>query len=398
MKLSEKEKVILSGNKGELLRKCLLSLVRYGEFYDADKFLSISSGHVAMSGGATVLETYLDILNNLANEGIRFSVPTTINPRYMTEEPTLIEKILLKRQEELESNFKKMGGIENYSCTPYFEDYGDNVPKRGDILAWAESNAVIYVNSVIGAKTNRTSVLMDLFSAVLGITPNFGLLIDDNRKADYEVILNLNEKTDFALIGYLIGEKLLDKIPLIRGLKNASNDDLKNVGAAMAASGGIGMYHVEGHTPEARDLKEDVLKKGHETIIINNKMINVLRKRLEMGRKKTRLIFIGCPHLSYDELVSITKLIEGRILKKKTWINSAPHVIREFKNSEYHSKLEKTGAQLVSICPYTMFNAPALRRKWILTNSGKMRHYSPAYYGDLKDCLKEALGGEINAI
>jgi predicted aconitase len=287
-----------------------------------------------------------------------------------------------------------MGGIENYSCTPYF---GENLPKRGDIVAWAESNAVNYINSVIGAKTNRTSVFIDLFSAVLGFTPNFGLLIDENRKADYEIILDVNTKIDYSLLGYLIGEKLIDKIPYIRGLA-CEYDDLKNMGAAMAASGGLGLYHIEGITPEAKDFKEELLKKVHTSITITSDMLTALYDRLSQGRKKTDLVFIGCPHLSYDELITITKMIADRTVKRKLWINTSPNNIKKFRKSSIYSDFEKTGAEIVSICPFTLFNSPARTFKWILTNSGKMRYYSPIYYGSLIECLKVATGGDINEV
>ncbi len=394
MQLSSEETQILNGNKGKTLQRCLKTLINYGEFYGASKFVPISSAHIAMSGGSTLFGTYLDIFTKLVSEGFKFKVPTTINPRYMTERPNFLERYVFKRQKELEYDFKTMGGIENYSCAPYF---GENLPKRGDILAWAESNAVVYVNSIVGAKTNRTSCVMDLFCAVLGITPEFGLLIDENRRADYEIIIDIKEKIDHALLGYHIGEKLMDKIPFIRGLKG-THDDFKNMGGAMAASGGLAMYHIENTTPEAKDLKERALKPNHSTMTITDQMLNELKLRLSKGRSKTNLVFIGCPHLSFNEIVRVSKSIEGKKAVKKLWINSSSRVIQEFKKSDHFVGFSKTGAQLVSICPYTLFNSPSIKKRWILTNSGKMRHYSPIFYGSLDECLKEAIGGELNAI
>ncbi len=394
MRLTSEETQVLNGTKGQTLKKCLQTLVNYGDFYGASKFVPISSAHIAMSGGSTLFGTYLDIFSKLVSEGFKFKVPTTINPRYMTERPNFLERFVFKRQSELEQNFKAMGGIENYSCAPYF---GENLPKRGDILAWAESNAIVYINSIIGAKTNRTSRVMDLFCAVLGMTPEFGLLIDENRKADCEIIIDVKEKTDHALLGYLIGEKLTDKIPFIRGLKG-TNDDFKNMGGAMAASGGLAMYHIENTTPEAKDMKEGALKPNHSKMTITDEMLNELKLRLSKERRKTNLVFIGCPHLSFNEVVHVSKLIEDKKAVKKLWINTSPSVIQDFKMSEHFPTFSKTGAQLVSICPYTLFNSPSIKKRWILNNSGKMRHYSPIYYGSLDECLKEAIGGVINAI
>ncbi len=394
MKLTVEQNDILNGKYGPTLKKCLQSLKKYGEFYESDRFLPITSAHLAMSGGSRLFETYLEIMGQLASEGVKFKVPTSLNPRYMTENPFPFEKMIFNRQEELEGYFKQMQGIENFSCAPYF---GENLPERGDIVAWSESNAVIYINSVIGAKTNRTSVIIDLFSAVLGLTPNFGLLIDENRKADYEIIIDVNEAIDYSLLGYIIGEQLIDKIPYIRGL-TGNCDDLKNMGAAMAASGGLGLYHIENLTPEAIDLKEEILKKDYNSITITSEMLKELHDRLSQGRKKTDLVFIGCPHLSYDELIIITKMITGRKVKNKLWLNSSPFNIRKFKESIFYNDFEKTGAEIVSICPITLFNSLTRNFRWVLTNSGKIRYYSPIYYGSLLECLTEAIGGDSNEI
>ncbi len=397
MQLTSEEEAILGGQQGPTLQKCLKSLVKYGEFFHADRMVPISRGHLAISSGSNLFGTYLEVFAKLAGEGLRFKVPTTVNPRYFKEPPSFLERILFKRQKEYEANLLAMGGIPNFSCAPYF---GANVPVRNEILAWAESSAVIYANSIIGARTNRNSTVIDLFSAVLGITPNFGLLIDGNRKADYLVNVDksaIGDATDYALVGYHIGEVLQDKIPYIKGIPG-NVDDLKNMGAAMAASGGIGMYHVEGITPEAKDDGDKVLKKDFKTITITPSNIAELRSRLASGRKKTDLVFIGCPHLSLAELTRTARLIEGHRVKKKLWINSAPEEIEAFKKSGLYSAFQQTGARLMSICPYTMFNSPSIKKLWIFTNSGKMRYYSPIYYGSLEECLKEATGGGINDI
>ncbi|MFX0102318.1 MAG: aconitase X catalytic domain-containing protein [Candidatus Hodarchaeota archaeon] len=395
MKLNIEEQVILDGQQGVTLQKCLKSLVKYGEFFNADRLVPISHGHLAMSSGANLFETYLDVFTKLAGAGMQFKVPTTINPRYFKEPRSFLEKLLFTRQDELEKNFLAMGGIPNFSCAPYF---GANVPIKDEILAWAESSAVIYANSIIGARTNRNSVVIDLFSAVLGVTPNFGLLLDENRKADYQVTVDkgiIANPADFVLLGYYIGELLQDKIPYIKGIPG-SVDDLKNMGAAMAASGGIGMYHVEGVTPEAKESGEKILKEGFKTLAIKSSNLTELKSRLAIGRKKVNLVFIGCPHLSLEELIMVTRLMEGHRVKKRLWINSAPEVIETFKKSKHYEAFQQTGSHLLSICPYTMFNSPSIKKRHILTNSGKMRYYSPIYFGTLEECLEEAMGGGIN--
>ncbi len=395
MNLTSEEQAILAGGQGQTLKKCLQSLVQYGEVYHADRMVPITSGHVAMSGGSNTFGTYLGILIQLAREGARFKVPTTINPHYMRNPPGLLERILFKRQAELEQSFAALGGIANWSCAPYF---GANVPKAGDILAWAESSAVAYANSIIGARTNRNSCVMDVFSAVLGVTPNFGFLLDEHRRADWDITVNVQDsEVDYALLGYLVGEKVMEKVPFIRGL-HGTPDDFKNMGAAMAAAGAVGLYHVEGVTPEARLQKDGLVKPDAPRLTVTSAMLDALHARLARGRGKINLVFVGCPHLTLAEIARIARALEGTKVRKNLWLNSAPGVLAQATAEPWYPALQQSGAWLVSICPFSYFNSPSLRPLRVLTNSGKMRYYSPIFYGTLLECLQEATGGVVRAI
>ena len=399
MKLTNEENEILLGKQGKTLQKCMKTLVKYGDFYGADIMHPIKSAHIVLGSVPKLMEIYLTFLKKLVNENIKVKIPTTTNPQYIIDDVDIFDNIMqyfaINNQKKIKDLYEKIGAEDNYSCTPYLSE---NIPKCGDIVAWAESNAVIYINSIIGARTNRNSAMIDLISAVLGITPNFGLLKDENRLADYKIVINIDGEIDFPLLGYLIGEKIIDKVSYIVNL-SGRNDDFKNMGAAMSASGGIGLYHIDGITPEAIKHKEKLLKENFKTITITKEMILNLKKRLSEGKKKSNFIFIGCPHLSLDELIQIAKLIDGNRVKTKLWINSNQNIINQFKETKYYEILHNTGAKLISVCPITNFKSPNIGKiRKIFTNSGKMRFYSKSYYGTLEECLKEAIGGEINEI
>jgi predicted aconitase len=395
MNLSAEHKAILAGRKGKTLQKCMKTLVRYGEFYQAETLFPITSAHLVMSCGSILFKTYLDIVGRLVREGIQFAVPTSVNPHFTTENPGLIQKYILRKDKRFREHFRKLGGIETYSCTPYL---CGNIPRKGDVIAWAESSAVIYANAVLSARTNRNSGILDLISAVLGVTPLMGLLLDENRKGTAEVVVETDgEQVDYAVLGYILGKMVQNRVPYIRGLEGTA-DDLKNMGAAMAASGGVGLYHVEGVTPEARALGEDVLEKGAERIVLTHERLITQQEELQAGLTRADLVFVGCPHLSYEELVHISNLMEGIRIRKGVdlWVNSSREVIQQFMDSTYFESFEETGARLVSLCPLALFETPTLRKRCVLTNSGKMRYYAPVYYGSLDMCLR-AVGGCFHA-
>ncbi len=394
MNLTSEEKAILAGEQGQTLKKCLQSVVQYGEFYHADRLVPIVSAHLAMSGGSNIFRTYLDFFTRLAREGVRFKVPTTLNPHYTRNPPGFAERILFRRQAEFEQSFATMGGIANWSCAPYF---GANLPKAGEIVAWAESSAVSYANSILGARTNRNSGMMDVCSAVLGVTPYFGLLLDEHRRADWEIQCDFQGDVDYSLLGFLIGEKVMEKVPFIRGLKG-NPDDFKNMGAAMAAAGAVGLYHVEGITPEARQHGEGLLKPNPQRFTVTNAMIDALHSRLARGRHRINLVFVGCPHLTLEELAHIARALEGTKVRNNLWLNSAPSVLAQAAATPWYPALQQSGARLVSICPFSYFNGSSLLPLRVLTNSGKIRYYSPVFYGTLLECLQEATGGAVSAI
>lgn len=277
MNLSDEELEILNGRDGKLMAKCLKTIVKYGEMFGAKRLLDTSNPiHLVTSMGMTGLESCFDMMDELIKGGLKTKLPYTADSRPMDLENITYEdeeleslKKLYKNQKSYEDKIKALGlkDDDSYSCTCYLDEVG-NIPKRGYVLSWAESSAVVYVNSVIGARSNRNSGLIEVLGGICGKVPEFGFLLDGNRKADWLIELKTSKLPEATLLGSAIGMKVMAEVPYIVGLDRyfKSLDDesksyLKDMGAASASNGAVGLYHVENLTPEAVDYKRDLLKK-----------------------------------------------------------------------------------------------------------------------------------------
>lgn len=273
MELTDEEKEILEGNKGETLKKAMESIVMYGEAFGAKRLVKVdASSHLVTSFGIPILKPVFRIMNELIDNGLSVRQKFTVNPRPVDFENvkcSILEKVVFKliygKQKYYEEQLKKVGlkDSDAFSCTCYMPEIG-NIPEKGQMLSWAESSAVVYANSVLGARTNRNSGLIELLCAIVGRAPEFGLLTDDGRKADWLIELKTSKLPNAHLLGSAIGMKIIEEVPYISGLDNylkstsdqKTLDFLKNMGAASASNGAVGLYHVEGITPEAKDLKK----------------------------------------------------------------------------------------------------------------------------------------------
>ena len=380
MKLSPEEQEILAGKQGKALQLALRTLVRYGEAFGADCLVDIQSAHLAGSFGVFVYRAYYDILDIMVSEGLKVKVPTTLNPRPL-ENITLLNRLLVSKQEFLEDHMKKLGVIPNYSCVCYDQE---NTPAAGTIMAWAESSAVQFANSVLGARTNRNSVALDICSAVLGKTPNFGYLLDQNRRGQVLVKVAA-KKIDFPALGYLLGKKVVNRVPVLEHL-DCSRDDLKNMGAAMAASGAVAMFHVEGLTPEAMTMKDAFDHAPAETITITESEMDSLRS---FEKSKPDAVVFGCPHLTRAEVEQLAGRLQGKKVKMPTYMCMIPRVKDELQGTQVMRGLIEAGVTVTSECPLAAWTVRSFGRKNILTNSGKLYYYfANAEYGATEDCLK----------
>lgn len=407
IELTAEEKEILEGKKGETLRKVMETVVRFGEAFGARRLIPLTHApHLVTSFGANTIKPYYAILDELIAAGLKTFDTFTVDPRPLDYENlpvNLVEKILFSfifgQQKDYELQLKKLGlqNEEAFTCACYLPEVG-NTPRRGDILAWSESSAVVFANSVIGARSNRNSAGIDIMCNIVGKAPEYGLLTDEGRQADWLIELKTKKLPNAQILGSAIGLKVMEDVPYITGLseflgrelKPEAMDYLKDMGAASASNGAVGLYHVEGLTPEAKDFGRKLLKPNFKTYVIDDSELNrvyqsypVLWKKLT---QKPFLCFIGCPHLSLIQIEQWVNRLEKELQKrglKKTPVPvvlcSAPGVVKKYQEKA-PTGLKEKGIRLTSICPLMYMNNPLCARKPIVTNSNKLRTYSTARF------------------
>ncbi|MEG2274711.1 MAG: aconitase X, partial [Clostridia bacterium] len=330
-------------------------------------------------------------------------------------EKLVFDKILYSQQERYEKQMQAVG-LKNenaFTCTCYLPEVG-NIPKKGDILSWAESSAVVFANSVLGARCNRNSGMLDLFGSILGVVPNFGLVTDEGRKATWKVVLKTTKMPEAQVLGSAIGMKVMEDVPYVIGLDKYLGNQLdgnavsylKDFGAATASNGAVGLYHIDGLTPEAKELGKGLLTPDAKEYVIDDAELERVYKSYPVMWKnkdaKPNLCFIGCPHLTIDQLNDWTeKIVAGlaKSTKKKvqvrTVMTSSPDVVEKFKATSNYQRLLGTGVKLTSICPLMYTNNPLTKGKAIITNSNKLRTYSIAKYCKNDDILAIITGLEV---
>ncbi len=380
MQINSEQDAILKGVHGEVISRALKTLVDYGTFFNAKRLVPIKSAHLAGSFGAVSYGAYFQVIDQMLKEGTRVKVPTTINPR-PGRDVSLLNKIAFRKQKTLDDKLRALGVIQSYTCACYEHD---NVPTAGACLAWAESSAVVFSNSVLGARTNRNSVLIDLCSAITGYTPEFGYLLDENRFGNVVVTIKINQM-DAAALGFIIGQRIINGVPVIEHF-DFSRSDLKNMGAAMAAAGNIGLFHVEGLTPDACDMHTAFAGAAPRSVItITQSDLNSLRAT---HLDRSNLIVFGCPHLTCKEASDIAARLAGKRLKKYVWLCMIPQAKRDFEKTRYYKLLDAAHVTVNCHCPLSALTIQ-MRRKKVLTPSGKLYYYlEGAEYGTMEDCFK----------
>jgi predicted aconitase len=366
-------------------------------------------GHTVISFGIGVMEPVYDLYSKLLEEKVVSKQKFSADPRPLDKKvpssflQNIVFKLMYSKQERLEEQLDKFGLMSDdaYTCACYLPEVG-NIPKRGDILSWAESSAVVYANSVLGARCNRNSGIIELMGSIAGFVPEFGLLTDEGRKADWIVEVRTEKLPEAQIFGSAVGMKVLDKVPYIKGLDKwlgtELNDDvcayLKDFGAATASNGSVGLYHIENLTPEAKDFGEKLIRENAQVYIVDDAELERVKNSYPCIWKdadaKPKLCFIGCPHLTMQQLKDWTEKVEESLkaagnekVKVPTVFTSAPGVIREFMKTEYAARLEATGVILSYICPLMYMNNPLSKKMPVITSSNKLRTYTSArFYSD----------------
>lgn len=377
MYLTKDEERILDGEQGEIKEKMFRILVTIGDIYDADRMIPVSSCQISGVSYKSVGDPGLELIEDLAGNGAKVVVPSYLNPA--GTDINLWRELghpedFVKKQMRIIDAFRRIGIYPTLTCTPYLIG---NIPRFGEHLAWAESSAVSFANSVIGARTNREGGISALASAICGVTPNYGLHIEENRAPDViiEVNADVTDISDFGLLGYYLGRILRNRIPYITGIKYANADKLKALGAAMAATGSIAMYHVDNITPEARFF--DV--KDLERIGVDKNELQDEKERF--SNKEIDAVMIGCPHASIGELNEIAEILKGKKVKKPLWIFTSRFTKNLAKDIGLSKVIEESGGKIVSDTCMVVSPMEEMGFKVVGVNSGKAANYLPILCG-----------------
>ena len=411
MELTREQQAILDGSQGEVYAKIMKTLVMYGETFGATKMVPVTStyGHIVTSFGVIVIKGVFDLMDELIAAGVTSKQKFSADPRPVDKNvpsnllQDIVFKVMYGPQKRYEEQLKKIGLLRDdaFTCACYFPEVG-NRPNKGDILSWAESSAVNYANSVLGARCNRNSGIIEMFGSILGFVPYFGLLTDEGRKASWIVEINTTKKPEAQLLGSALGMKVMEDVPYVKGLDGwigtELNDDacayLKDFGAATASNGAVGLYHVEHLTPEAKQQGEALLREGYRTYIIDDAELERVKRSYPVIWKDPaaapQLCFVGCPHLTLEQLKDWTaKLTDALRAQNRlqvavpTVFTAAPAVLDAFKDTVEGYKLQSMGVILSYICPLMYMNNPLCKKKAVITNSNKLRTYTSArYYTD----------------
>ncbi len=423
MELTREQQAILDGEKGETLAKVMKTLVMYGELFGATKMVPVTSkhNHLVTSFGLKALGPVYDMMNELIESGAVSQQTFSVDPRPLDKnvpsnflQNFIFNNFMYSRQDFYEGQLKKLGLMDDdaFTCACYLDEVG-NKPQQGEILSWAESSAVVYANSVLGARCNRNSGLIDLMGSVVGFVPYFGLLTDEGRKASWIVEIQTTKKPEAQLLGSAIGMKVMEDVPYVKGLDkwlgteldDAACTYLKDFGAATASNGAVGLYHIDNLTPEAKQQGDTLIKDDAQVYVIDDAELERVYKGYPIMWKnenqKPKLCFMGCPHMTLQQLKDWTDKVETALKEagnKKVLIPTvftAPTaVLREFEKTPYAARLKATGVITSYICPLMYMNNPLAGKMPVITSSNKLRTYTTArYYTDDEILAQITKGG-----
>ena len=423
MKLTDEQQAILDGSRGETMAKVMETLVRYGELFGANEMVPVTSkyNHLVTSFGLKALAPVYALMDQLIDAGAvsaqKFSAdPRPLDPNVPSNflQNFVFNKFMYTKQDFYEGQLKKLGLMNDdaFTCTCYMDEVG-NTPAMGDVLSWSESSAVVYANSVLGARCNRNSGIIDLMGSIVGYVPSFGFLKDEGRRASWIVEIKTTKKPEAQLLGSALGMKVMEDVPYIRGLDRwlggKLDDDaktyLKDLGAATASNGAVGLYHVENITPEAVKYGESLIKDDARVYVIDDAELKRVYDSYPIIWKnkdaKPRLCFMGCPHMSLNQLTSWTEKVEAALKAAcnervviPTVFTAAPGVLKAFEATPYAARLKKTGVITSYICPLMYMNNPLSTKMPVITSSNKLRTYTSARYYTDDEILTEITGGK----
>ena len=423
MILTDEQQAILDGAKGETMAKVMKTLVMFGEAFHAEKMVPATSryNHLVTSFGLGVLQPVYDLMQQLIDAGAvsgqKFSAdPRPLDPNVPANllQQLVFKKFMYNKQDFYEGQLEKLGLLNKdaFTCTCYMSEVG-NKPEQGEVLSWSESSAVVHANSVLGARCNRNSGIMDIMGSIVGFVPYFGLLTDEGRRATWVIKIETSKKPEAQLLGSAIGMKVMEDVPYVVGLDkwlgteldDAACTYLKDFGAATASNGAVGLYHIANLTPEAKAQGEALIAEGARVYVIDDAELQRVKDGYPVVWKnrdaKPKLCFMGCPHMSLEQLKTWTDRVEQALAEAgrskvciPTVFTAAPAVLKEFDKTPYAARLKKTGVITSYICPLMYMNNPLCGKMPVITSSNKLRTYTTArYYTDDEILVQITKGG-----
>jgi len=396
MYLTEKEQRMFDGEEGYAIQKSMEILVALGNIYGANHLVKVGSVQVAGVSYHNLGDAGLEFLNELARDG-RVKVLTTLNPAGMDLENWRqlgISQEFAEKQNQVIDAFSRMGILISCTCTPYLIG---NLPRYGEHLAWSESSAVTFANSVIGARTNREGGPSALAAAFVGKTPCYGLHLDENRAADIKIQVNadLTKLSDWGALGYSIGRKAENKIPYITGIKDAELDELKSFCASVVTYGAKPLFYMKGITPDAENLQIP-----RETVTIEQRDIREAYDNINDDVDFIDFVCVGCPHCSIKEIAKVAELIKDKKISENIefWVATSRTAKQLADKRGYTETIEKAGGKFA--CDTCMAVAPLKGRfKALATTSAKGCFYSrqndmKTKMGSIEECIEAAVTGK----
>ncbi|MBN1814733.1 MAG: aconitase X catalytic domain-containing protein [Anaerolineae bacterium] len=391
---------MLSGSFGPGVQKAMEIVVALGQIYGARRLVEVISVQVAGVSYRNLGEAGLEFLSQWADQGTRVRVPTTLNPAGMDLHAWRelgFSQDFASRQLAVIEAFERFGVCTTCTCTPYLVG---NVPRLSEHVAWAESSAVSYANSVLGARTNREGGPSALAAAITGRTAAYGLHLDENRRATLRVDVRCPVRTasDFGALGYLVGKVAQNRIPYFVGLEVGAGEPrpyLKALGAAMAASGAVALYHVAGVTPESD--QSDILAPSHQTLVVDD--LRPAYAALNAEARQIDLAWFGCPHAGLEEIAEIAHLLDGRQTRAALWITVAREVRERAEAQGLVTAIEASGGRIVADMCAVVAPMRELGFRTVATSSAKGATYLPSHaglivrYGAVEQCVEAAVSG-----
>lgn len=409
LQLTPEQQNILDGNEGAARKLAMEILVKVGEGFSAERLIPIQSVHLVLHAYKSAFDAGVEAAERIADMGGRFTVPTTIDPYGMDAEDwegAKTPKEYAVMQKRLEAAVNRLGVIPVWTCTPY---YGFNMPKFGENAAWSESSAVAFANTVLGARTNRQSAIVDICCGILGLAPEVGLHLTRERRGQVLIRLKMDrplQTWEYPALGFRLGQLLGNRIGVVDGMMGTpETEELKALCAAAAASGSVALLHIVGITPEARSL-EDAFdgNRPQETITFTEKDLLETREKMNTHKgKNVDIVALGCPHYTINEIITVQKLLDGRKVSDGVamWVYANSAAIALAEKMGIRQELEELGVTIRAETCMIISPIAEWGFKVMMTDSGKCVHYGPMecgtemVFGSAEECVESAVRGHV---